>query len=991
MNRLPIPSLRSFLVPFAFLGLAVAGRAQTILPDPTAGRAYSFQIVTNPAQPAGTVYTADGLPTGLSINGSSGVISGTTQTVGAFKGNLHLSTNSSTIPYPFQITVDPAAGSPTITSAGAAVGTVGTPFLYTIAASNGPTSYNLAQLPPGLTASGAVISGTPTTSGLFFTSTSANNGNGQGAIVVLMFTISPAGPIPALTNALLVSNPVGAPLSFAITATNGPTSFSATGLPPGLTLNASTGLISGTPTAPQVAIVPIAAANVYGSSLPLNLILTIGNFSAITSATSITGSVGSVFSYALAASNSPLIYNLTGLPSGLSINSATGVVAGTPATAGTYTLAASAGNALGTGASTAITLTVANPVSGGGGLTAPLILVAPQPQSSTVGSTAQFSVTAVGSGTLNDQWSLNNAPIAGANASTLSVAAVAGTDAGSYTVTVTNSVGATVSAPVSLTILSLVVPPSITSQPAKISATAGSSASFTVVASGTGTLAYQWMVNGAPIAGATTATLTLPNVQLTDAGTYSAVASSAYGSATSAGAVLTVSAGATAPIFQYQPNSTSVTVGGTASFSVGMVGSPPITYQWSKNGTAIPGATLSSLTFVTAKAADAGSFSVAITNPAGKVASSSATLGVSPVGGPPVPVSIVLQPVPVSTTVGGAATFTVAVTGDASITYQWQKNQAPIAGATSPSFTVTDVQPSDAGTYYVMIANGFSAVISFPTPLVVTPVTVPSRLTNVSALGFAGSGAQALVMGLVVGGTGGETTLVRAIGPTLSAFGLTAVLADPQLNVFSSTGASMASNDNWGGTGALSTVFAQAGAFPLPPASLDAAVVMSLQPGMYTAQVTGANAGTGAALMEVYDAGTAASPTAHYVNASGRGFVGGSPSVLTVGFVIAGTSSKTLLVRGIGPTLAAYSVAGSLADPQLTVFDSNQNVVGSNDNWGGTAALQAAFNAVYASPLPMTSKDSAVVVTLPPGAYTVQVSGVGGSTGIALIELYEMP
>jgi hypothetical protein len=806
-----------------------------------------------------------------------------------------------------------------------------------------------------------------------------------------MFTISPAGPIPVMTNALLVSAPVGVPLSFAITATNAPTSFSATGLPAGLLLNASTGLISGTPGAPQVAIVPIAAANVYGSSLPENLILTIGNFSTITSTTTMAGLVGSPLSYALTASNNPVTYIVTGLPSGLSINSTTGVISGMPVTAGTYTLNASAGNTLGTGAPTAITLTVSGSGPGGGGLTAPQIIAAPVAQSATVGSTAQFSVSAVGSGALNYQWSLNNAPISGANGFALSIAGVAATDAGSYTVTVTNAVGAVVSAPVSLTILSLVVPPAITSQPSNASATVGSSVSFTVGASGTGTLTYQWSVGGTPIAGATTATFTLPNVQLTDAGTYAVVARSVFGSANSAGAVLSVSASPIAPIFQYQPSTTSVTVGGTASFSVGVVGSPPITYQWSKNGTAIPGATSSGLTFTTVKATDAGSFSVAIADPAGTVTSANATLAVSPAGGPPVPVSIVLQPVPVSTTVGGAATFTVAVTGDASITYQWQKNQSPIAGATSPSFTVADAQPSDAGTYYVMVANGFSAIISFPTPLVVTPVTMPSRLINVSTLGFSGNGVQALVMGLVVGGTGSEATLVRAVGPTLSEFGLTGLMADPQLSLFSSTGASVASNDNWGGTAALFSAFAQTGAFPLPAASLDSAVATSLPPGMYTAQVTGAGSGTGAVLLEVYDADSSAAPTAHFINASGRGFVGGAQNVLTVGFVIAGVSSKTLLIRGIGPTLAAYSVSGALADPQLTVFGANQAVAGFNDNWGGTAALQAAFNAVYAFPLPMTSADSAIVVTLAPGAYTVQVNGANGSTGMALIEIYEMP
>ena len=140
-----------------------------------------------------------------------------------------------------------------------------------------------------------------------------------------------------------------------------------------------------------------------------------------------------------------------------------------------------------------------------------------------------------------------------------------------------------------------------------------------------------------------------------------------------------------------------------------------------------------------------------------------------------------------------------------------------------------------------------------------------------------------------------------------------------------------------------------------------------------------------------YDADTTPSPTAHYINVSSRGFAGTGSNVMTVGFVITGSARKTILVRGIGPTLGAYSVAGALADPQLTVADVNQNVVGYNDDWGGTAALQAAFNAVSAFAIPTASKDAALIVSLPPGAYTAQVTGANGSSGIALLEVYEMP
>ena len=975
----------------AFLGLAAAASAQTILPDATGGQAYSFQIVTNPPQPAGTTYSADGLPAGLSIDASTGNVSGATGTVGTFNGNLHLAQGSTSTPYPFRITVDAAAGTPTIAGLGSLTGTVGTAFSYTIVASNGPTSYNYAELPPGLTSSGAQISGTPTTAGLYFTSISANNAVGQGTILVFMFTIGPAGPLPAITSAALVSTAAGAPFSYAITATNNPTSFSADGLPAGLAIDTTTGIISGTPNSPQVANVAIWASNSFGVSLPRSLILTIGSFSTITSSTTPSGPAGAAFSYTLTANNSPVIYTLTGAPSGLAFNSATGELSGAPTPAGTYTLTAGATNALGAGPTTTLTLSVTDPTSGVAGTTPPTILVQPSSQSATVGSSAQFSVTAVGTGALSYQWSHNNVLIAGQTAPTLTLMLVTAADSGTYIVTVTSALGSVKSAAATLDALSVFVPPAITAQPYKNSATVGSPVSFMVGASGIAPLTYQWLMDGSPIPGATSATVTMQHVQNSDAGTYSVVVTNPAGSQTSLGAVLTVAPAAFAPIFQYQPSDTSVTAGGTATLIVGVVGSPPITYQWYKGGVAVPGATSTSLTFAPAAASDAGTYTVVISDSAGQLTTQGAALTVQAAGGPPVIMSIQLQPNPVSTTVGGVATFTVAVTGDAPVTYQWRKNQSLIPGATGPSFTIFNVQASDAGTYDVEVANPFSADISVPAPLIVLPAGTPSHLTNVSARGYSGGAGQLLIIGLVVGGSGTESALIRAVGPTLANFGVTGLLADPQLSLFDSGQALIASNDNWGGTGVLATAFAQNGAFALPPTSLDAALLATLQPGSYTAQVTGANGGTGVVLLEAYDADTAASPTAHFINVSVRGLAGGGSNVLTVGFVITGPSPETVLIRGLGPALAAYGVSGFLADPLLTVFDSSQVAVGSNNGWGGTAELQAAFNAVSAFPLPATSADAAILVTLPPGAYTAQVSGAGGSTGIALLEVYEEP
>jgi hypothetical protein len=207
--------------------------------------------------------------------------------------------------------------------------------------------------------------------------------------------------------------------------------------------------------------------------------------------------------------------------------------------------------------------------------------------------------------------------------------------------------------------------------------------------------------------------------------------------------------------------------------------------------------------------------------------------------------------------------------------------------------------------------------------------------------------------------------------------------------VFSS-GIQLATDTGWGGSLALSNAFSESGAFPLPATSLDSALLLNLAPGPYTAMAGSASNGSGIVLLELYDA-NGAQETAHFANVSARGVAANGSSALTIGFVIAGSGTKSLLIRAVGPTLSQFSVTGALGDPSLTVFDSSGNAVATNAGWGGTAALTAAFSSVSAFPLPAGSKDSAVQVALPPGAYSAQVVGSSGDAGIALIEVYEMP
>ncbi|MGH7996975.1 MAG: hypothetical protein ACREFX_11545, partial [Opitutaceae bacterium] len=159
----------------------------------------------------------------------------------------------------------------------------------------------------------------------------------------------------------------------------------------------------------------------------------------------------------------------------------------------------------------------------------------------------------------------------------------------------------------------------------------------------------------------------------------------------------------------------------------------------------------------------------------------------------------------------------------------------------------------------------------------------------------------------------------------------------------------------------------------------------------YTLQVAGVNGSAGIGMVEIYDADGSGAAT-RLVNLSTRGYVGTGDDVMVAGFVISGDSDseETVLIRGIGPGLASYGFSGTLTNPVLTLYGSKVNVLDSNTGWGGTTALTDAMKSVGAFSLPADSADSAILVSLPPGSYTAQLSGSGGGTGLGLIEIYEV-
>lgn len=269
-----------------------------------------------------------------------------------------------------------------------------------------------------------------------------------------------------------------------------------------------------------------------------------------------------------------------------------------------------------------------------------------------------------------------------------------------------------------------------------------------------------------------------------------------------------------------------------------------------------------------------------------------------------------------------------------------------------------------------------------------------AQLANLSVRGLAGTEADTLIVGFSLTG-GAKPMLVRAVGPTLEAHGVSGALADPSLRL--DLGSSLvAQNDDWSSAGGdvIGSAAASVGAFPLPAQSRDAALLRSLESGTFTAQVGG---GTGVALVEVYDTSTSGAASTLFGNAgprlanvSTRTRAGTGAGTLIVGFVLAGDSAKTVLIRGIGPALSAFGVDGALTNPRLELYRETM-LVADNSGWGGDTALSTAFTQVGAFPLSPDSADAALLVTLLPGAYTVQVVGSGGATGVALVEIYELP
>ena len=389
-------------------------------------------------------------------------------------------------------------------------------------------------------------------------------------------------------------------------------------------------------------------------------------------------------------------------------------------------------------------------------LAPPLVQSQPGNLNVSVGGSAVFAVTVSGTAPLSYQWRRDGANLIGANSAMLTLANVNALDAGRYDLVVTNRAGGVTSEAAVLVVTQgtpVALPPTIAAPPASITVAEGNAANFAVSVNGTGPYAYLWMKNGlqAPIPGGDLPSLGIASVSMADAGTYSVRVTNSIGTVVSAAATLIVSAGTaapTAPSISTQPATLVVMPGSAATLAVAASGSGPLSYQWSRNGAPVNGATGAVLHLDSVNTLDAGTYTVAVSNSAGSVGSSAAQLIL--VGAP----AITAQPTPASAVEGGAATFTVAATGDA-LRYQWTRNQVAIVGAASASHTTPALTLADSGAVYgVVVYNGAGLVFSQVATLSVTPAPVS---VGGSVSGLTGAG-------LVLQNNGGDNLPITASG-----------------------------------------------------------------------------------------------------------------------------------------------------------------------------------------------------------------------------------
>ena len=741
----------------------------------------------------------------------------------------------------------------------------------------------------------------------------------------------------------------------------------------------------------------------------------------------------------------------------------------------------------------------------------PVIAQAPASRTLNAGDSATLTVAALGEGVLTYQWFKDGSPLPGATAPSLALANVTTTQAGLYRVEVTNAGGTTRSAAATLTVTNTATAPVILVQPSPQTVPTGGTATFTVVATGNPAPNYQWRKNGTSLPNATTPTLTLANVQPGDVASYDVLVSNTAGAVPSSFVPLILTDTPVAPVITRQPAGATAVIGTTVTLSVAATGVPAPAYQWQKDGQNLPDATAANLILPNLTTAQAGSYTVTVSNPAGTVPSRPAALRVqtrsyagtyfgrlgnggsfalyiredqtgvflafnpgsgtaylsrtltvdeqgrftftSTVTGAAGVAADLLPSAAEPTTAAAELVFTGTITPDGTVagtagtlTLDATRSapgatqavagyyEAGSGGTSARTFTIVGASgqalvvvqtatgvdagvgsAGSTGNVTVTTAAGqtVAATVSATTNAVTATVTdtkgvgtayagtsdnttvlAAQRLANLSTRARAGTGEQVVIAGFVIAGDESKPVLIRAVGPALTAFGVDGALAAPKLDLYRGSTV-IATNTGWSRSPnavEIAAAAARSGAFAFGAGSADSALLTTLAPGAYTAIISSASNAAGVALAEVYDLSGAASGQ-KLVNLATRAVAGTASDTLIAGVVVSGTAPKRVLIRAAGPALAAFGLNGALARPKLELY-SGSTVIAQNTGWSTStdaAGIALAATQAGAFAFPSGSADSAILIYLPPGGYTAQVSGVGGTTGVALVEVYEVP
>lgn len=828
---------------------------------------------------------------------------------------------------------------------------------------------------------------------------------------------------PAVTSATTATATVGQPFTYQITTNPAATSYTNAGGNAPVSIPPATGLVSGTFTTAGTFTFSFTATNAAGSSPVTTVTVTVtagggsGTAPVITSATTATATVGTLFTYQITASPAATSYTNAGGTAPVQINPTTGLVSGTFTAAGTYTFSFTALNAVGTTKPTVVTVTVTGGTTGGNsyaGSYTGTIFISTNGAAETTFTTFTGTVSSTGAlvaqgGEVNGTVSPNGVITFAANGLGMSTGTIVngllsaqgapntlGTTTRVFRIAATGGGGVTTLA---------VAPLNLVGYRNKV----GSVFQFTVTGTNTGavwgtdvytddsSVATAAVHAGVLAVGETkTVTLTiLPGQSSYAASTRNNIKASSWGawsgsySFAGAGVVAGTSVATTRPAIApgYAFGATSYAAGGRLVLPISVIGGGTYTYQWYLNGGILQGATANPYTVETLTAAQAGTYTVDVTNSLGTTRLTAGTITVGATGSP----TLALQPV--SKTVVPGATFTLAASATGSgLSYQWFRNNVALPSETGAILLRNNASATDSGSYTVRVTNASGTITS--NAATITLSANASRPANISVRANAASGAL-VSPGFVIQGSGTKRVLIRAVGPGLGAFGLTGTMADPKFTVFQGN-TKVTENDNWTAAN-IGTAFDATGAFALTGGSRDAALVTDLAAGKdYTVQVTNASGGGGIVLIEIYDADVLkGDSTSKLVNVSVRGQTAPGDDVLTLGLVIGGTGPRTLLVRGVGPKLASFGVTGTVADPRLQIIDSQGRAILANDDWGSAdfvSELALATGYVGAFALDAGSKDAATLSLVDPGAYTIQVSGTTAApTGEALVEVYEVP